>query len=79
MTESKSEKYLGDMVHQNDTPKPNLARRLSRGWGKLNEILAIIKEAPLGRWWIASGLILKKSMLINTILCNSEAWHGITF
>ena len=78
MAESKSEKYLGDIIHQNGTPKPNLARRLSRGWGKVNEILAIIKEAPLGRWKIKSGLILRKSMLINTMLCNSEAWHGIT-
>ena len=79
MAESKSEKSLGDMLHQNGTPKPNLARRLSREWGKVNEILAIIKEAPLGRWWIASELILRKSMLINTLLCNSKAWYDITY
>ena len=43
-------------------------RRLSRGWGKVNKILAIIKEGPLCLWKIASGLILRRSMLINTML-----------
>ena len=39
MSESKSEKYLGDIIHRSGNPKPNIARRLSRGWGKVNEIL----------------------------------------
>jgi hypothetical protein len=78
MSESKSEKYLGDIIHSSGTPKPNIARRLSRGWGKVNEILAILKEAPLGRWRVKAGLQLRQAMLINGTLFNSEAWHGIT-
>ena len=76
MSESKSVKYLGDIVHNSGTNKLNLATRLSRGWGKVNEILAIIKEAPLGRHKIMSGMILRKAMLFNTMLFNSEARHG---
>ena len=64
------------MIHNSGTNKLNLATRLSRGWGKVNEILAIIKEAPLGRHKIMSGMILRKAMLFNTMLFNSEAWHG---
>ena len=45
MSESKAEKYLCDIVHNSGSIKPNLARRLSRGWGKLSEILAMVKEA----------------------------------
>ena len=76
MAESKSEKYLGDIVHSSGSIKPNLAKRLSRGWGKVSEIMAIVKEAPLGHYRIMAGLILRKAMLHNTMLCNSEAWHG---
>ena len=76
MSESKAEKYLGDIIHNSCSIKPNLARQLSRGWGKLSEILAIIKEAPLGNYKIMSGFILRKAMLLNTMLFNSEAWHS---
>ena len=78
MHESKSEKYLGDIVHNSGSLKPNIARRLSRGWGRVTEIIAIIKEAPLGRKRIEAGLLLRKSLLINATLFNSEAWHGLT-
>ena len=76
MSESKSEKYLGDIVHSSSSIKPNLANRMSRAWGRVSEILAIVKEAPLGRHRIMSGLILRKALLHNTMLCNSEVWHN---
>ena len=76
MSESKSEKYLGDIVHSSGSIKPNLAKRMSRAWGKVSEMLAIVKEAPLGRHRIMSGLVLRKALLHNTMLCNSEAWHN---
>ena len=77
MNESKSEKYLGDILHNSGSVKLNVARRLSKGWGKISEILAIVKEAPLGRRRIQAGLFLRKSLLLNGILFNSEAWHGL--
>ena len=46
MNESRSEKYLGNIIHNSGSVKPNVAKRLSKGWGRINEILAIIKEAP---------------------------------
>ena len=76
MGESKAEKYLGDIIHNSGSIKPSLARRLSRGWGKVSEILAIIKEAALGLYKIMSGFVLRKAMLLNTMLVNSEAWHS---
>ena len=76
MSESKSEKYLGDIVHNSASIKPNLAQRLSRGWGKVSEILAIVKEAPLGHHRVMAGLILRKALLHNTMLCKSEVWHN---
>ena len=78
MAESKSEKYLGDIIHKSGSSKPNIAKRLSKGWGKVNEVLAIVKEAPQGKWKIKAGHQLRQALLINGTLFNSEAWHGIT-
>ena len=78
MEESKSGKYLGDIVHNSGSIKPNMARRLSRGWSRVSEILALVKEAPLGKKRIEAGLLLRKSLLINATMFNSEAWHGLT-
>ena len=57
--------------------KLNVAKRLSKGWGRIREILAIVQEAPLGRRRIEAGLFLGKLLLLNGTLFNSEAWHGL--
>ena len=46
MKESKAEKYLGDVLHNSGSVKLNVSRRLTKGWGRISEILAIVKEAP---------------------------------
>ena len=69
---------MGDLISSNGSNKPNLAKRLSSGWGRVSYILGLVSEAPLGRWAIAAGLILRKALLINSILFNSEAWHNFT-
>ena len=78
MKEAKSDTYLGDKVHYSGNNKANIEARVAKGYGKVKTILAMLKEAPLGKARIQSGLILREAMLINGILFNSEAWHGIT-
>ena len=79
MKESKAEKYLGDIVHDSGKPNTNVEQRTAKAWGKVNEILAIVKEAPLGWYKIKAGTLLRKALLINATLFNSEAWHGVNF
>ena len=43
----------------------------------MNTILAMVKEAPLGWRKIRAGLELRKAMLVNNMLFNSESWHGL--
>ena len=38
MSESKSQKYLGDIVHNSGSIKANLANIMSKAWGKVSEI-----------------------------------------
>ena len=77
MKQSKAEKYLGDIVHENANNKTNIEQRTAKAWGKVNEILAIVKDAPLGWWRIKAGTLLRQALFINATLFNSEAWHGV--
>ena len=78
MCEVSCDKYLGDKIHKSGSVKPNIEERRAKGFGRSNEILALVKEAPLGCWKLTSGFILRQAMLINGTLFNSEAWHGVT-
>jgi hypothetical protein len=71
------EKYLGDEVHKSATNKSNVEDRTAKGFGIVNHILAMVKEVPLGWRRVKAGLILRQAMLINGILFNTEAWHGV--
>ena len=77
MKQSKREKYLGDLVDITGKLRPNIEARQAKGFGIVNNILAIINEIPLGHWRVEAGLRLRQAMLINGCLFNSEAWHGV--
>ena len=77
MHESKKEKYLGDTINRTGSQRATIQDRKQKGFGIIGQIIAIIKEAPLGQWRMRSGMLLRNSMLINSMLFNSEAWHGI--
>ena len=77
MENSDQEVYLGDIIDKSARAKPNLEKRKSKGYGAVNNILAITSEVPLAHWKIQAGLSLRQAMFINGILYNSEAWHSI--
>ena len=77
MKNSTKEKYLGDLI-TDGTIRKTIEDRKNRGYGIVNEILAILDEIPLGRYKIEIGLLLRQAMLVNGMLFNSEAWHAIT-
>ena len=77
MENSKRETYLGDIIDESGTNKPNFEKRKSNGYGIVSNILAIVNEVPLGQWKVEAGLRLRQAMLINGILYNSEAWHNV--
>ena len=51
---------------------------MSKGYGAVSNILAIVNDVPLAHWRIEAGLQLRQAMLLNSILFNSEAWHGVS-
>jgi hypothetical protein len=78
MKESESEKYLGDVIHKTGNIQATINNRKEKGSGIVAEILSIINEIPLGKHRVEVALRLREAMLINGILHNSEAWHGVT-
>ena len=78
MENSNQEKYLGDVIDKSGKAKYNIEKRKSKGFGIISNILAIINEIPLSQWKVMAGLRMRQAMLLNGILYNSEAWHGIS-
>ena len=77
MHDSQKEKYLGDIVDKSGKIRNTIEDRRNKGYGTVAEILAIINEIPLGQYKMEIGLKLREAMLINGMLFNSEAWHGV--
>ena len=78
MINAENGKYLGDIVSCSGCVKQTVAERVSKGYGIVSEIKAILEEIPLGKYKVDMGLKLRQSLLINGILFNSEIWHSVT-
>ena len=78
MKNSSQEKYLGDLLDQSGSIKPTIQDRVSKAWGIISEIKAILTEIPLGKYRLEMGLKLRQAMLVNGSLYNSEAWHSVS-
>ena len=77
MKNSTQEKYLGDVINSNGTVRDTIDDRKNKGFGIVNEIIALLDEIPLGRYKMEIGLKLRQAMLLNGMLYNSEAWHSL--
>ena len=78
MKETNREKYLGDNVDSTGKLQATIDDRKTKGQGIVANILSILNEIPFGKHRITVGLKLREAMLINGMLFNSEAWHGVT-
>ena len=59
MHESKKEKYLGDIVDQTGNQRATVQDRKSKGYGIVSQVIAITKEAPLGKWRVKSAWLVE--------------------
>ena len=77
MKNSQEEKYVGDIITGDGKNYKNINSRRSRGYGIAGDILAILDEVPFGIYKVEAGIIMRNSMLINSMLSNSEVWYGL--
>ena len=59
-------------------PTATIVERKATGYGIVANILALVREVPLGHRRVQVGLQLRQAWFLNGILFNSEIWQKIT-
>jgi hypothetical protein len=78
MLTSNREKYLGDIISSDCKIIANVVERYNKGIGTANQIIGLFKEISFGEHYFEMSAMFRQSMLINSILCNSEVLYGLT-
>ena len=78
MEEVDSAKYLGDIIQTDGKNKRNILERKHRGLGAVNQIQQLLDDLCLGDYYFEAANILRNSLLLSTLLSNSETWCDIT-
>ena len=71
-------KYLGDIISIDGTNVKNVESRKAKASGAVKQILSILDEICLGPFYFEIAMVLRNSLLVNSLLTNSEAWYGLT-
>ena len=66
------------MIATDGRNKKNIKSRIAKGTGIVNKILNILDRIPFGKHYFEVGVLLRDSLLISSILFNSEAWYNRT-
>ena len=78
MPEVTNDTYLGDIISGDGTNKLNIESRVSRGLGKIAQIMGMIEKISLGKHFFKIALLLRESIFLSSILTNSEIWYRLT-
>ena len=75
--DAKQEKYLGDIIDSSGKNGANISARVKKGHGKIKQIMGYLEDICYGKYHFTVAKILRKSLFINSILLNSEAWYTL--
>ena len=78
MEEKSDEKYLGDVISTDGKNIKNVKARVAIGKGIANRIISIIDGIPFGDFYFEVAMILRNSLLVSSMLSNSEAWYNVS-
>ena len=73
-----SEKYLGDILQSNGKNDKNIEERMKRGSGAVNQICQMLHDLCLGSFYFEAAGILRDSLLLSSLLSNSESWYNLS-
>ena len=65
------DKYLGDIVAADGTNDSNVQAKKEKGYGNIDQIMNIFRDYSFGPYYFLVAVMLRNSMLINSVLCNS--------
>ena len=78
MEDKNEEKYLGDVISHDGRNIKNIKARVNKGTGIVNNIMTKLEGIPFGKYYFEVAMILRNSLLVSSVLCNSEAWYNVT-
>ena len=71
------EKYLGDILSADGSNMKNILSRKDKSVGVIKQICSILDETCFGNFHFEVAMILRGSLLLNSILTNSEVWYHL--
>ena len=75
---SEEERYLGDLITSDGKNTRNISARRARGIGIVDKIINYLNDVFFGPYYFRAALLFRTSLLLNSILVNSESWYNIT-
>ena len=78
MAESESTKYLGNFISSQGGVSDTVEDRRKKGWGKVAQVMAILESVNFGSHKVEVGLLLRRAILVNSLLFTAETWSGVT-
>ena len=78
MKDTEEEKYLGDVISSDGKNSKNIKARVNKGKGIVKKILDILENMPFGKLYFQVAILLRNSLLVSSMLCNSETWFNLT-
>ena len=78
MGEKKEQMYLGDIISEDGKHAKNVKSRNNKGLGIITQIMEILQTVVFGKFYFEVALILRSSLLLSSILLNSEAWVNLS-
>ena len=70
--------YLGDLLQHDGKNNLNITERLKRGDAAINQICNMLNDLCLGDYYFEAAGVLRNSLLLSTLLSNSESWYNLT-
>ena len=70
--------YLGDLVHGSGINLGNIVNRVSKAKGITIQIFNILDHLCLGPHHFKVALLLRRTLLISSVLYNSDCWYNIS-
>ena len=78
LEEKNEEKYLGDVISTDGRNLKNIKARVNKGKGITTKIMTLLDGIPLGGFYFEIAVIFRNSLLVSSMLFNSEAWYNVT-
>ena len=70
--------YLGDIISTDGKHSKNVQHRNNKGLGTINQIMDILQTVVFGKYYFEVALVLRSSLLLSSLLLNSEAWVNLS-